>query len=79
MPVNAQRQGKDEYDFIIDGVTYNFGQFLAKIYDAVVGDSYTFAYTGDDITSITRGDGKVCTLTWDDGKITAISDWEAGS
>lgn len=38
--------------------------------------AYTLAYTGSDLTSVTRvSDGKVLTLTWVAGNLTAVSDW----
>ena len=49
---------------------------LGQLVTVNPADAYTLAYTGDDLTTVTRSsDSKVLTLTWVAGKLTAVSDW----
>jgi hypothetical protein len=75
MSFRPDKDAKGDWQFIGDDENLSFGEFLIRLYESVVGQEYTYTYVGDKVETITRGDGKVMTFTWLEGKLVSSSDW----
>lgn len=75
MTLRADKDAHGDWQFVDGDTVYSYGELLLEIYNELLGHSYSFAYADGKISTITREDSKVITITWDGDNVDTISGW----